>query len=71
MALAKELRKLEQQPPDGIKVALNEAEITDVVAEISGPGTQTEHISTHILTHIRYTANPLTHHIFPRRGNAV
>ena len=39
MALAKELRKLCQEPLDGIKVTLNEEDITDVTAEITGPGT--------------------------------
>lgn len=37
MALAKEMRKLCQEPLDGIKVTLNEEDITDVCAEITGP----------------------------------
>lgn len=37
LALAKELRKLEKEPLEGIKVVLNEDDVTDVVAEIAGP----------------------------------
>ena len=36
--VAKELRKLSRQPPDGMKVSLNEDDVTDVTAEIQGPG---------------------------------
>jgi len=36
-AVAKELRKLTQEPLDGIKVLINEEDITDVQAEIEGP----------------------------------
>lgn len=38
MSLAKELRKLSCEPLDGIKVVLNEDDVTDVTAEITGPG---------------------------------
>ena len=38
MSLAKEIRKLANEPLDGIKVVLNEEDVTDVVAEITGPG---------------------------------
>ena len=38
MSVAKELRKLSQEPLDGIKVVLNEDDVTDVTAEITGPG---------------------------------
>jgi hypothetical protein len=38
MNLAKELRKLSNEPLDGIKVALNEEDVTDVTADIAGPG---------------------------------
>ena len=38
MAVAKELRKLSQEPLDGIKVVLNEEDVSDVSAEIRGPG---------------------------------
>jgi len=38
MALAKELRRLSSEPLEGIKVQLNEEDVTDVVADISGPG---------------------------------
>jgi len=37
MNLAKELRKLSNEPLDGIKVALNEDDVTDVTADITGP----------------------------------
>ena len=40
MSVAKELRKLSQEPLDGIKVIVNEEDITDVTAEIMGPGAQ-------------------------------
>ena len=40
MSVAKELRKLSQEPLDGIKVLMNEEDITDVCAEIQGPGAQ-------------------------------
>ena len=38
MAVAKELRKLTADPPEGIKVLLNEDDVTDITADISGPG---------------------------------
>ena len=38
MSLAKELRKLSTEPLDGIKVVLNEDDVTDVCADITGPG---------------------------------
>ena len=38
MNVAKELRKLSQEPLEGIKVQLNEEDVTDVCAEITGPG---------------------------------
>mmetsp|Transcript_54247 Transcript_54247/g.140080 ORF Transcript_54247/g.140080 Transcript_54247/m.140080 type:complete len:188 (-) Transcript_54247:639-1202(-) len=37
MSVAKELRKLCQDPPDGIKVILNDEDVTDIQAEIRGP----------------------------------
>ena len=37
ISVAKELRKLSQEPLDGIKVIVNEEDITDVTAEIMGP----------------------------------
>jgi len=37
MSVAKELRKLANEPLDGIKVALNEEDVTDIVADIAGP----------------------------------
>ena len=43
MALAKEIRKLSQEPLDGIKVALNEDDVADINAEISGPGARSAH----------------------------
>lgn len=38
LTVAKELRKLTNEPLDGIKVLLNEEDVTDVVAELEGPG---------------------------------
>ena len=38
MSVAKELRKLSNEPLDGIKVLMNDEDITDVNAEINGPG---------------------------------
>ena len=38
MSVAKELRKLMGEPLDGIKVQINEEDVTDVTAEIMGPG---------------------------------
>jgi len=37
MAIGKEMKKLSQEPLDGIKVVMNEEDITDVQAEIKGP----------------------------------
>ncbi|EOD37667.1 hypothetical protein EMIHUDRAFT_440316 [Emiliania huxleyi CCMP1516] len=37
MAVAKELRKLTNEPLEGIKVLLNEEDITNIVADIAGP----------------------------------
>jgi len=37
ISVAKELRKLTTEPLEGIKVTLNEEEVTDVAAEIVGP----------------------------------
>ena len=38
MKVAKELRGLSSEPLDGIKVALNEDDVTDICADIRGPG---------------------------------
>ena len=38
MGVAKELRKLSDEPLDGIKILMNEEDITDVCADIKGPG---------------------------------
>jgi len=38
MAVAKELRKLTNEPLEGIKVLLNEEDITNIVADSAGPG---------------------------------
>jgi len=43
MSVAKELRKLSTEPLDGIKVLLNEEDVTDVSAEIVGPGALARH----------------------------
>jgi len=37
MSIAKELRKLTTEPLDGIKVQLNEEDVADIAAEITGP----------------------------------
>ena len=37
-SLLKEMRTLEAKPLEGVKVFLNEADLTDLVAEITGPG---------------------------------
>ena len=38
MNIAKELRKLSTAPPEGIKVLMNEEDVTDITADIQGPG---------------------------------
>ena len=38
LSVAKEIRKLCTEPLDGIKVQLNEEDVTDIIAEIHGPG---------------------------------
>ena len=38
IGVAKELRKLSTEPLEGIKVQINEDEVTDIVADITGPG---------------------------------
>ena len=38
LTVAKELRKLTNEPLDGIKVVLNEEDVTDVTAGLEGPG---------------------------------
>jgi hypothetical protein len=43
LSVAKELRKLCTEPLEGIKVTLNEEEVTDVTAEIVGPGARPQH----------------------------
>ena len=37
IGVAKELHKLSNEPLDGIKVTVNEEEVTDITAEIVGP----------------------------------
>jgi len=37
MSVAKELRKLSQEPLDGIKIVMNEEDVTDITADITGP----------------------------------
>ena len=39
--VSRELLDLSERPPEGIKVFLNEADITDVQAAIEGPGEHT------------------------------
>lgn len=47
LKLAKELRKLSDEPLDGIKVFLNEEEVTDISAEINGPDATPFHGGTY------------------------
>ena len=46
MSLAKEMKKLCQEPLDGIKVVMNDEDVTDVAAEITGPGKRAAHAHT-------------------------
>ena len=50
IGVAKELRKLCNEPLDGIKVMLNEEEVTDVSAEIVGPGAPSHEPDHDLLT---------------------
>ena len=36
--LTKELMQLQQEPPEGIKIFLNEEDVTNIEASIEGPG---------------------------------
>ena len=36
--LAKELKNLDQSPPEGIKVIVNDDDFTSICADIEGPG---------------------------------
>ena len=47
LKLAKELRKLSEEPLDGIKIFLNEDEVTDSTAELRGPGACVSRASIH------------------------
>lgn len=63
MNLAKELRKLSNEPLDGIKISVNEEDVTDVTADIMGPGISfAEH--SHFAKH-RETSNS---HATPARS---
>ena len=37
--LAKELKNLDDSPPEGIKVSVNDDDFTTIFADIEGPGT--------------------------------
>ena len=79
MAVAKELRKLTADPPEGIKVLLNEDDVTDITADISGPGAAAAGRSARAAApNLRVPAPPrdrlrLTppHLLHPRRCDAV
>ena len=45
LSVAKEIRKLCTEPLDGIKVQLNEEDVTDIIAEIHGPGAPAERLA--------------------------
>ncbi len=36
--VAKELQQLQKNPPEGIKIIVNDADLTDIQALIEGPG---------------------------------
>lgn len=38
--LAKELKNLDESPPDGIKVVVNDDDFSTIFADIEGPGKQ-------------------------------
>jgi len=38
--LAKELKSLDESPPDGIKVVVNDEDFSQICADIEGPGSQ-------------------------------
>ena len=52
LTVAKELRKLTTQPLDGIKVLLNEDDVTDVSAELKGPGQRCPRHPVAALSHV-------------------
>jgi len=39
--LAKELKNLDETPPEGIKVVVNDDDFSTIFADIEGPGKQT------------------------------
>ena len=60
MSLAKEMKKLCQEPLDGIKVLMNDEDVTDVNAEISGPGARTASSHRRLATaHARLRRRPV------------
>ena len=46
--MSKEVVALTEDPPEGIKVFLNEEDITDIQATIEGPGTYISTVTVHI-----------------------
>lgn len=51
LSVAKEIRKLCTEPLDGIKVQLNEEDVTDIIAEIHGPGAPAERLAQRCACH--------------------
>lgn len=43
--IVKEMQELSEHPPEGIKVLVNDSDITDIQAFLDGPGNQSNHIS--------------------------
>ena len=66
LKLAKELRKLTESPLDGIKVLLNEDDVTDVTAELAGPGTRALAAAAHCASLLRAHPSRL-----PARSNSA
>lgn len=46
--VTKELLELAESPPEGIKVFLNEEDITDIQATITGPGEKWTYTPNHV-----------------------
>lgn len=47
--VAKELLDLQKDPPEGVKIFMNEDDITDIQATVFGPGAEISHIHVHRL----------------------
>ena len=58
--LAKEMSELQKNPPEGVKVFINDEDITDVQASIEGPGNYTVQLFSEIpVTEIVYTTSSI------------